>query len=1005
MTDERAGPSVPQSGADERIPAMVGREDELDRLHGAFARASGGSPAVVVIVGEAGIGKSRLLGACRNRVGAAGGVTLVGGCLDLADGGLPLLPFAEAMRAFARNATDSELDRLLGTSRGRLAQLVPSLGPETSADEPLAATRLFEGILALLARLGETRPVLLAFEDVHWSDRATRDLVTFLARNLASEPVLLVLTCRTDDLTPAVSAWMAELSRQSRVERLSVERLPRAAVRAQLTELLGNEPSPAELDRTYRRSDGNPYFVEELAAADPDNVPATVAELLTTRLGRLTPATRDVVRVVALGGRSIDEELVAAVTERSPGEVRAALREAVEQRILGASGGDRRIGFRHALVREVAAAELLSGEQASLHERLAAILAQRPDLAEPSPAGAAAELAFHWEAAGRIPEALASAVEAAAGAARVAAWVDADRQYGRALRLLERANGLPADLTRGELLRRAAEAAELSGDLARAQQLIEAAIEATDAGVEPERAGLLHARRGYLRWAQGDTPAALGEYERAVTLVPAEPPSAARARVLASLANSLLGLGRYAEARETCRLAIRCAEESGAGSEEARARNVLGSSLVAQGNVEAGIAELEHSRDLATLHGPADMRVVGAYNLAVNLALSGRLVEAEEAARQGAEAARTEGLQRRYGMDLAALEGDVLTRLGRWDEASSVLDAGLALDPAGRGTVYLAAARGRLDALRGDTDAAEKWFAAADGLAAGSIDADLAGYLARARAELALSAGRAHDALGICRAAEAALEDTDDHFVRSPLLVLGVQAAAEVAEDARARQEAGAVDLARSGAEPMLAGIRGLASADSAGVVRALVGLADAEAGRLDGESDPSAWALAAAELAAIPDPHGVAYAQLRQAEAALRRDGVRADAGELLRAAARAATELGARPLMTVIDRMARRARIDLAEETTTAALTPTGSAPNPERRHGLSARELEVLRLVADGRTNGEIAEALFIARKTAGVHVTHILDKLGVSNRVEAAMAAARLGLLDEDRPQRS
>ena len=1003
MTEERHRPT--SSVAHPPVPVMVGRDEELDRLLGAFGRATAGTPGVVVVSGEAGIGKSRLLGACGDRVRAADGVALVGGCLDLADGGLPLLPFAEAMRTFARGATEADLDRLLGSSRGQLAQLVPSLGQEAASEEPLAAARLFEGILSLLARLGETRPVLLAFEDMHWSDRASRDLVTFLARNLTSEPVLLVLTCRTDDLTSAVSAWLAELARQPRVERLTLERLGRPAVRAQLTALMGSEPAPGQVDRAYRRSDGNPYFVEELATAAPDDVPETVAELLTTRLGRLSPATRDVVRVAAVGGRSIDEALVAAVTARDIGRVRESLREAIQQRILASSDGDRRIGFRHALVREVAAAELLSGERASLHERLASILAERPDLAEPSPAGAAAELAYHWEAAGRSREALASAVEAAAGAARVAAWMDADRQYGRALRLLERTNELPDGLSHSELLRRAAEAAELAGDLGRARDLVERAIDLTDEGAEAERAGLLRTRLGYLRWAQGDTPAALAEYERAASLIPAEPARAARARVLASLANAQLGLGRYVESRETCELAIACAEASGAASEEARARNVLGSTLVALGQVDAGIAELERSRDLAAVHGPSDMRVVSAYNLAVNLALAGRLTEAEKAARQGTEAARTEGLQRRYGMDLAALEGDVLTRLGRWDEASTVLDAGLALDPAGRGTVYLATARGRLDALRGDVSSAEEWLATADGLAAGSIDADLAGYLARARAELALIAGRPDEALDACRTAADALAGTDDHFVRSPLLVLAVQAAADTAEDARARHDTRAIDAARRDAEPSLAAMRGLASDGSAPMVRALRRLAEAEAGRLAGDPDPDRWALAVPELAAIPDPYGVAYAQGRQAEAALRRDGVRAEVGELLRAAARTAARLGAVPLLGHIERLARRARVDLSLEADVPRPRSVRPAPDQQRRHGLSAREVEVLRLVAEGRTNGEIAEALFIARKTAGVHVTHILDKLGVANRVEAAMAAARLGLLDEDRVQRS
>jgi ATP/maltotriose-dependent transcriptional regulator MalT len=749
--------------------------------------------------------------------------------------------------------------------------------------------------------------------------------------------------------------------------------------------LTGAEPDPRAVDRTWRRSDGNPYFVEELATAGDDHPPRTLVASVTGRLAQLSPPTREIVRIVAVGGRSIDEGLLVEVADRPVTDVREALHEAVERRVL-LVGDDGRIGFRHALVREVAEAELLAGERRELHERLASALAEHTDLAEPSPAGAAAELAFHWEGAGRPTEALDAAIEAGAAAARVAAWADADRQYERALRLADAAP-LPDGMDLVDLLRRAAEAAELSGDLPRAQTLVDRALaSAEDRG---ERVALLHARHGYLRWTQGDNEGSLAAYELGLGLLPKKPPSAARARILGSLAGALFGLGRYEEARKAASDGVVCAEAAGAKSEESRARNVLGSSLVALGDVEDGIAQLEQSADLAAEAGPSDMRVVGPYNLAVNLAMAGRLREAQDAAARGVEAARKEGLQRRYGMDLAALEGDVLTRLGRWDEAADVMNAGLALDPLGRGTIYLATARGRLDALRGDVDTARSRFAIADELAEGQMDADLAGYLARARAETALVDGDATTALAIARDGLVPLEGADDHFVRSPLLVLSIQAAADVAEAARATP---------GGAAPAPEVATALAELESqtasAPMVAANKAHAVAEANRMEGESDPDRWADAASRYGEIPDPFGVAYARYRSAEAILRRDGVGADVGALLHDAADEAAALGALPLYRSIEVLARRARVPMVR--------PVAVAPGPEpdrRPAGLSEREIEVLRLVADGRSNGEIGEALFISRKTASVHVTHILDKLGVANRVEAAMAAGRLGLLDE------
>ena len=235
-----------------------------------------------------------------------------------------------------------------------------------------------------------------------------------------------------------------------------------------------------------------------------------------------------------------------AVADRSAADVRDALHEAVERRVL-LIDDDGRIGFRHALVREVAAAELLPGERRELHERLASVLSVRSELAEPSPAGAAAELAYHWEGAGRPDEALEAAIDAGAAAARVAAWADADRQYERALRLADAAQ-LPEGIDRVELLRRAAEAAELSGDFPRAQVLVDGALAAAEK--TGERVALLHARHGYLRWTQGDNDGSLAAYEQGLALLPKKPPSAARARILGSLAGALLGLGRYEEGRK-----------------------------------------------------------------------------------------------------------------------------------------------------------------------------------------------------------------------------------------------------------------------------------------------------------------------------------------------------------------------------------------------------------------------------------------------------------------------
>ena len=689
------------------------------------------------------------------------------------------------------------------------------------------------------------------------------------------------------------------------MDRLDLGRLDRDAVRAQMAAIAGAEPDPRTVDRTWRRSDGNPYFVEELASAGDDHAPVTLTASLTARLAVLSPPTREIVRIVALGGRSIDEGLLVAVADRAVSEVRDALHEAVERRVL-AIGDDGRIGFRHALVREVAEGELLAGERRDLHERLASVLAERTELAEPSPAGAAAELAHHWEGAGRSAEALTRGDRGRSrrGARRglggrgppVRACPAAGGAGGAARG--HRSDRAPAPGGGGRRAQRRPGRARRPSSTGRWPRPM---VAASGSRCSTRATGTCAGRRATTRGRWRPTSAA-SRCSPPTRRAPRVPGSSGRRPARCS------GLGRYDEGRRVATDGVATAEAAGAEPEEARARNVLGSILVALGEVEPGIAQLERSAELAAKAGPSDMRVIGPYNLAVNLAMAGRLREAQDAAARGVEAARTEGLQRRYGMDLAALEGDVLTRLGRWDDAAEVMDGGLALDPSGRGTIYLATARGRLEALRGDVATARRWFGVADDLAEGQIDADLAGYLARARAEAALVEGDASAALEICRAGLVPLEGADDHFVRSPLLVLAIQAAAEVAEAARAAHETatGAATVA-----PYIAELE--AQRASAPMVAALRAHALAESSRLDGQSSPDRWTDASARYAEIPDPFGVAYARYRSAEASLRRDGVKADVGELLRDAADEAAGIGALPLYRSIEILARRARVPM--------------------------------------------------------------------------------------------
>ncbi len=1002
---------------------LVGRDADLTELDRAFGEAAAGRPSIVVVSGEAGIGKSRLIAELCARVRAGGGRAVVGGCLDLGEG-LPYLPFVEALRGLARSVDKAELDRLLGPARGDFSRVVPELIPPEAVDPglpaepPIPPGRLYEGVIGLLGRVGRVAPAVLAIEDVHWIDRSSRDLVTFLVRNLVSERVVMILTARTDDLPPGhpTLEWLAELTRHPRVSRLDLAPLSPAAVADQLEAILGTRPDPETLERVIARSDGNPFFAEELLAAAAagrptspgiTSTPPTLAGILAARLARLSSTAQAVLGALAVAGRPVDERLLGEVLSLRPDDLAEPLRELRDGHVVQTEPLHGAFRLRHVLLAEVALDQVLPARRRALHEAFATALTRRPEFADAGRAGADAELAWHWESAGRWQDAYEAAVRAGGWAQGVGAHDAAHAQFERAIALLPRLESPPSPAARVGLLRQAADAADLAGSLARALELATEALAHVDEAEDPETAALLLGRVGYLHWALGDTDQAVVAHRRAVALAPAGSASPTRARLLGSLAGILLGPDGYDEAAVTARDAIEAAAAVGSIPEEARARNVLGSALVGAGQIDDGLDELRRSRVLAERDGPPDVLVVIHHNLALNLAQTGRLDEGLAEAMAGSDAARRSGLERRFGMNLVALAADILLRLGRWAEASELSDGGLALDPTGRGSVYLAAVRGRLDAGRGHLDDAARRLDDADAMGAAD-DPDLAAYVAIGRGELALAAGRPDDALVTIERAGRELSGVHDAFVRAPLLSLGVRAAADMGERLRAARDPAGVAALAVRVTPIAEELRAIAARMPAQASAALADLAAADLDRLAGTDGGATWVPVIAGLEAVPDPERAARARLSAAAAELRARGTRANPAALLAAAHDTARRLGAEPLRQAIADVARRARVVLeaADAPPRAPDHPAAAPAEPApadggvaalRRSGLSVREIEVLQLVAAGRTNGEIADRLFISRKTAGVHVTHILDKLAVSNRVEAAMVAARLGLL--------
>jgi predicted ATPase len=657
-------------------PTFVGRIEELELLEAARGRAADGDPAVVLVGGEAGVGKTRLIAELTARCATDGTRVLTGGCVPVGDGALPYAPIVEMLRVLIVDLGADAVRGLVGPSWPEVARLLPALGEpdRIGLSDQAAQARLFELLLGLFGRLSELGPLVLVVEDLHWADRSTRDLLAFLVRNLRRERVLLVVTYRNDEPgQQRLGPYLAELDRGGPVQRLELPRLNQVETLAQLVSILGVAPAADLVDGVFARSEGNPYFTEELLAvvrSGSDDLPATLRDLLRGRVQALPERAQSVLEVVAVAGRRVPHRMLAAVAGLDDETLVAALRGAVAQQLLVTRPGEDGYEFRHALLREIVEADLLPGERAQLHTGYAQALAERPELAGALPAVAAAELAAHWDAAGEPAHALPATVEAGLAAENACAFAEADRHYQRALELWERV--ADPDRVTGldwvDLLARSAEAAARTGTTDRAIGLLERALAQLDRAVEPVRAAVLLGQLADHRHTALDQAAALVAYVEAERLLADTAPSAERARVLAGHAHLLQVSGRLQEAIPRLEEAIRIARQVGARAEEAEALDTLASCLTDPGELDRSIALHLEARRLAEQVGDAETMLDTYITLADTLQLAGRDRDVLDDAREGYQRARQLGLERAIGSYVAGCVAWQLLVSGRWTE-------------------------------------------------------------------------------------------------------------------------------------------------------------------------------------------------------------------------------------------------------------------------------------------------------------------------------------------------
>jgi DNA-binding CsgD family transcriptional regulator len=936
-------------------PPLVGRAAEVDALVAAYTAAAGGRSQVMLLTGNAGIGKTRLVEELRDRV-ADGAQVRVGESAPMAGAALAFGPFVAAL------GDDGEW----------------LLAGDGDGDMLAARHRLFVRVLQLLAALAAQSPLVLVLEDLHWADESSRELLGFLAVRLRTEPVLVVGTLREEELAAGTRRWLAELERRPQVARLRLGPLADTEVAGLVAGLLPAGADAGQVTAVVRAAEGNPLYARELAAAGPDALPPSISDAVLARMAGLADAARAVVEQVCVADGGLSHQLLAATFPLDEEPLLAAARQAVASGLLTAGAGG--YALRHEVIRQVVYSDLLPGERQRLHRRLAETLADEPG-SDPG------RLAQHWHLAGCPDRAAPAAVSAARSAVRARAYPEAVRCYALALKL-----GAPE--SGPGLLEEAAQTASWAGA---PQHAVDWAAQALAQSGAVDQARLLE-RLGHYQWEAGDLRAAVDATGQAIDLLGDDPPSQLQARILAAHATLRMLLADFDAALPLAERAVAVAGRVHAVAAHAQGLATLGIIQAQRGDLDGGLAALRTSFDLARQAGSVEDVARAAINHMYLLCTAGRFTEALAVARSGRAATELLGTPTALTSVLDNNTAAVLIFTGRWQEADRLL-AELVGRSSGYAATYLQLRQLELAVGQGQQERAADLAAALGKLA--EDNPRILGPLHGCLAEQALYAGdlitAAEEVLNGLAALAYATLPADE--IR--LLAAGARVAADLALLPRPARPAGLGDQWAQAAATFEERAQVLTDARSGGQreVAVFSDLVAAERAREHGTDSRATWRAVAHAWHDVDQPYREAYARLREAETAVRA-GRRDQAARALAACEALARALPSRPLLVLAQDLARRARLTSRSAADRTAADGTEAVAGA--RFDLTGREQEVLALLAQGDSNRQIARALFISERTVAVHVSRILDKLGVRNRTEAATAGARLGLTPTPRP---
>jgi DNA-binding CsgD family transcriptional regulator len=974
----------------------VGRVGELAELELALAEAADRRPGLVLLGGESGVGKSRLVSEFEQRVLQSDCLVLRGEAVEQGEGELPYAPLFGAFRPLIRERHRA-LTALSPGGSTQLAALLPGLGdvPEPAyRRDGSGQLRLFEALLELLDLLSEERAMTLILEDMHWADRSTRTFVEFLARSLRQERILLLLTYRTDELhrRHPLRPLLSELDRLDRARRIDLSPFDRGELTEALADILGDNPNPELVERLFARSEGNPLYTEELLAAGLDGrgaAPQSLRDAFMLRIERLPEDAQRAARAIA-AGRRLDEPVIAQLTGIEHEALHVALRDAVAEQVLVA-GEDGRLGFRHALLREAVYDDLLPGERAELHLALARAFEAEAATGENRQPELAATIAHHYAMAGDQPAALRATVRAALAARAVHAYGEAADLAERALQLWPRVPDTAhvVDLDHVDLLRLAAAAHGVAGDRSRAEVLLESALSELDPDADPRRYATVLARLARVRWSLNRGIEGVETAQRALALLPAEEPSTERASLLSWLARTRHLRGRFRDALVDGEQALAATVAAGDRCSEGEVLNTLGMTRIVLGEIEEGIASLRKAIEIAREDDELDDLATAYSNLADSLNLVGRTAEALETAREGLAATPSRVTRSHDWMMLTVSE--LSFEIGDWKAARDEL-ASPASKMAGVVLIFRQLREAELALGIGDDELAANDLREVEPLVASSSEPQWIGTFGALLGELRR---RSRDLESAREAVMKALDRielcTDDVMRIARVSAVGARVEADIAERARDLREKGQERDAIARARIHLQRLRAAAQ-EGGPVEKAWLATGAGDLARARGRNDPKLWSKAAAEWDSLSRPFQAAIACWRAAEAYVE-TGDRAAAAERARDALRVARGLGSRWLSDEVTALAERARLETADGAASPSARESSSDNGHEDPFGLTPRERQVLALLAEGATNRQIGAALFMAEKTASVHVSRILSKLGVRSRTQAAAVAHR------------